>query len=128
MRIALAKSLIVLVTLVSGGLSLSGCALGPFASSDGAESGEYHSRNCAGLAIERHERLARISNLERAMQAELTAPPATLVHAMQRIGAAPETGTTAYGDLSAERNLLAATTAAAERMKCPAEMAAKLPQ
>ena len=67
-------------------------------------------------------------SIEGMMQAELTAPPATLVHAMQRIGTAPETGTAAYGDLMAERNLLAATTAAAERMKCPAEMAAKLPQ
>jgi hypothetical protein len=112
-----------LVLLAAAGLSVSGCALGPIASFDGADYSEIRSRNCAGLALERQQRLERIASLEAAMKTELTAPPATLAQAVQRMGSAPEVGTNAYGELTSERLRLEGTAAEQQRIPCPAEIA-----
>jgi hypothetical protein len=104
-------------------LSLSGCALGPIASFDGADYSEIRSRNCAGLALERQQRLERIASLEAAMKTELTVPPATLAQAVQRMGSAPEVGTNAYGELTTERLRLEGNAAEQQRIPCPVDIA-----
>jgi hypothetical protein len=101
----------------------SGCALGPIASFDGADYSEIRSRNCAGLALERQQRLERIASLEAAMKSELTVPPTTLAQAVQRMGSAPEVGTNAYGELNSERLRLEGNAAEQQRIPCPVEIA-----
>ncbi len=120
-------SLLAKCLMVATCLPMAGCALGPLASTTGAEDGQIHSRNCSGLAIERGQHQARIAALQTAMTTELEAPPTTLVHAMQRMGDTPETGTAAHAELMAERSLLAATEAAANGLHCSATAMAKLP-
>ena len=102
-------------------LLVSGCALGPLgplASFDGSDDLANRGRNCAGLAIERTEHAQRISILEAAVKTELAGPPDTLVHAIKRLGNAPEAGTKSYAELTAERAKLAESEAAAGSAKC----------
>ncbi len=103
--------------------------MGPLASGDDAHYAELHSRNCSGLAIERQERVARIAALEKLVQGELQAPPATLMQVVQRSGSSPEVGTQSYAELAAERRLLDENAAATLSAKCPAGAAptAKMP-
>ena len=116
--------------------TLAGCALGPLASSNGADeiatasiaggsvsAEEIHSASCDGLALERRERVKRIAALQPNIAAELGSPPATIAQALQRVSAAPETGTTAYAQIAQERTNLEAAEALAARKGCPAEAA-----
>ena len=120
-------------------LGLAGCALGALSSSiDGDDArngtlsgmtadGEVHSKTCEGLAIERRTREDRIGQLEKAMQSELSAAPATISQVFKRMGSRPEEGTTSYLDVAAERERLRASEIAAMQLKCPSGSLAKLP-
>ena len=117
-------------------LLLSGCAFGALPAShendalpasanltvgSGAnmDDGEFHSSTCDGLILERQERLARMGRLEIATTNELKTLPSTIMQAVQRLGTAPEDGTAAYAELSAERARLAANQEAAKKLNCP---------
>ena len=105
--------------VLAAGMSVSGCALGPIASMTDSDEPNIHSRNCVGLAIELHEHATRIATLQGAIKTELANPPATLVQAMKRTGDNPETGTSAYVEMLAERSRLATTELAANALHCP---------
>lgn len=114
------------VALAAACQIVSGCAMMQLASSDAGEP-ELHSRNCAGLAVERHEHATRITTLQAAVGSQLASPPDTLVNAWKRMGGAPETGTSAYSELQAERSRLASVETAANNLHCPISTVAKLP-
>lgn len=114
------------VALGAGCQIMSGCASLQLASSDAGEP-ELHSRSCVGLAVETHEHATRITTLQAAVGSQLASPPDTLVNALKRMGGAPETGTTAYAELQAERSRLAMVETAANNMHCPVSTVAKLP-
>jgi hypothetical protein len=120
------------------GMALSGCGLGALPSSNNgpvtgslaaahgpavaaASTGidEIHSTTCPGLEIERQERSRRIATLQVAVAAELKNLPATVAQVVHRVSDTPEEGTVAYGEILAERTLLASNASAAARLGCP---------
>jgi hypothetical protein len=129
------------------GSALGGCVMGPLPSSysgpvtgsigAGAVSssgqaieqastglGEIRSSTCAGLALERQERLQRIAQLQTTVVAELASPPATLAQAVQRATGNPEEGTAAFKDISVERTQIASIASVAGPMGCPPGLSA----
>ena len=106
---------------------LSGCGTLALSSGEAPLPLEIHSRNCAGLAIERHERGARIVALETSVDKELQVAATNLQHVMLRSSATPERGTASDADLEAERSRLREADAVAIDLHCPATPIAKLP-
>lgn len=106
---------------------LSGCGSLALSSGEAPLPLEIHSRNCAGLAIERHERGARIVALEASVDKEMQVAATNLQHVLLRSSATPERGTASYADLEAERSRLREADAVAVELRCPAATIAKVP-